>query len=79
VPAAVANAVALVSIIVGLVFWAIVTFGRKINSALVTVYALRIVRATQKTAWLAAFGLTLTWCGSTWRCSASCPGSPAGT
>jgi uncharacterized YccA/Bax inhibitor family protein len=39
VPARIASAVAIVAVIVGLVFWAIVTFGRKVNPALVLGFA----------------------------------------
>jgi uncharacterized YccA/Bax inhibitor family protein len=39
VPERLANAVALVAIVVGLVFWAIVTFGRKVNAPLVLGFA----------------------------------------
>jgi uncharacterized YccA/Bax inhibitor family protein len=39
VPASAAGAVSLLAIIVGLVFWAIVTFGRKVNPALVIGFA----------------------------------------
>lgn len=39
VPARIANAVALAAVVVGLVFWAIVTFGRKVNAPLVLGFA----------------------------------------
>jgi uncharacterized YccA/Bax inhibitor family protein len=39
VPAGVANAVALVAVLIGVVCWAVVTFGRKINPALVLGFA----------------------------------------
>lgn len=39
VPASVANAVALVAILVGVVLWAVVTFGRKVNAPLVLGFA----------------------------------------
>lgn len=39
VPDRIANAVALVAVIVGVVFWAIVTFGRKVNGPLVLGFA----------------------------------------
>jgi uncharacterized YccA/Bax inhibitor family protein len=39
VPDRIANAVALVAVVVGLIFWAIVTFGRKVNAALVLGFA----------------------------------------
>ena len=39
VPERIANAVALVAVVVGVVFWAIVAFGRKVNPALVLGFA----------------------------------------
>lgn len=39
VPARIANAVALAAIVVGLICWAVVTFGRKVNPALVLGFA----------------------------------------
>lgn len=39
VPASVANAVALVAVLVGVVLWAVVTFGRKVNAPLVLGFA----------------------------------------
>jgi uncharacterized YccA/Bax inhibitor family protein len=39
VPERIANAVALVAIVVGLIFWAILTFGRRVNPALVLGFA----------------------------------------
>src|SRR3954452_9353698 len=39
VPERIANGVALAAVVVGLIFWAIVTFGRKVNAPLVLGFA----------------------------------------